>query len=343
MRRRRFMVYILPMGAMIGGLIAVLSRLSHQTLVGKALEMAETTRFDQAPVFVGSRMVGEGIESPEPAALSFHKENLLVSYMNSDRIDEYSGTLEQLRSFHLLKGEPASLAGLSSDSTRVYAADALSGELLIADYQSGELIRSIGSLPDNRGRIKLTNVTCTAGNIYATDAATRQVLVISPSAIPGVRDEWELMLHFPARGAGQWALRYPTAVLATPDGRLLVSDVGNRDVKGFTCNGRFAHMLEQEGEAQMVSPMGMAQDGLPSPGLLALADTVFHPSGVYGQGRIHITDATLARVKVFDTLGGYVLTYGAELRRPRGIVIDQERRLILVADGELHAIMVYTY
>ena len=82
-----------------------------------------------------------------------------------------------------------------------------------------------------------------------------------------------------------------------------------------------------------------------SPALLANKAEVFTPSQnrVNDQGRIHVVDAEPAGVKVFDSLGKYVLSYGTELRQPNGIAIDQKRRLIFISDTALHAIAVYKY
>ena len=89
--------------------------------------------------------------------------------------------------------------------------------------------------------------------------------------------------------------------------------------------------------------MGIAMDNMPSPALLAKKTGGFDPSGVNDQGRIHVVDAQLAKVKVFDPLGKYVLTYGQELRQPNGIAINQKKRLIFISDAKLQAIAVYKY
>lgn len=89
--------------------------------------------------------------------------------------------------------------------------------------------------------------------------------------------------------------------------------------------------------------MGIGFDNLPSPELIALKDSVFEPSGVYEQGRIPIVNTKLAKVKVFNALGKYVLTYGNELEQPNGITIDQNRRLIFVADAKRNAVVLYKY
>ncbi len=124
-----------------------------------------------------------------------------------------------------------------------------------------------------------------------------------------------------------------------------MSDAKSGEVKAFTCSGRSAHLFEKDGAAALKTPMGIAQDDLPSPALLEEKTKIFTPSKnrPNDQGRIHVVDAAPAAVKVFDSQGKYVLSYGTELKQPNGIAIDQKRRLIFISDTALHAIAVYKY
>lgn len=340
LKSKSILLFAILGGVVLGLAIVWFYDRAERNLIDVASRM-EATSFDRRPLFVGVKQMPD--TSLRPFAVTLHEGRLLVSYLSTDRIDEFSDRLEYRRTFRLLGGEGASITGLAIEGDRMYAVDFRSGELLIADYQSGKLLHSFGYYPGRKNRMKLVSVTLSAGNVYATDVATKQVLVISPSTVPDVRDEWELILHFPRSSAKDFELEYPTCVTATPDGRLLVGDAGNKSVKAFTCNGRPAHHFEKEGEASLTAPMGIAIDNLPSPKLLAIADTVFHPSGVYEQGRIHVVDAVQARVKVFDALGSYVFSYGDELRQPNRIAIDHSRRLIFIADAWLRAIVLYKY
>lgn len=340
LKSKSIVLFAILGGVILGLAIVWFYRRSEPNLIDAASGM-EATSFDRRPSFVGLKQMPD--TSLRPFALTLHEGRLLVSYLSTDRIDEFSDKLDYRRTFRLVGGGDASITGLAIEGDRMYAVDFGSGELLIADYESGKLLHSFGYYPGRKNRMKLVSVTLAGGNVYATDVATKQILVISPSTVPGVRDEWELILHFPRSSAKDFQLQYPTCVAATPDGRLVVGDAGNKNVKAFTCNGRPAHDFEKEGEASLTAPMGIAIDNLPSPKLLAMADTVFNPSGVFDQGRIHVVDAVQARVKVFDALGSYVLSYGDELRQPNGIAIDQSRRLIFITDAWLRAIVVYKY
>jgi hypothetical protein len=336
--RSRWLAALVLLGAASLGLGLALAT---RSVMERADAMTARTAFDQPPVFIGMQAVAEG--ELKPFALALHQGRLLVSYLSSDRIDEFSDRLEYRRSLHLLEKAPASITGLAFDGDRLYAADFKSGDLLIVDYKSGKLLQSLGWLPDRKARMKALGVTYRGDNLYVTDVASGQIRVISATAVDKVRDEGELILSFPDRAAKGVHLAYPTWTLVTPDGRLLISDAKDHEVKAFTCSGRFAHLFETQGRAVLSAPMGIAMDDVPSPALAATAEKVFDPSGVQQQGRIHVVDAVLSRVKVFDALGKYVLTYGTELRQPNGIVIDPKARLILVSDAQLRAIAVYKY
>lgn len=338
MRLRWLIVYVLLGAASLGVALAPLTR----SLMERAAAMTAPTVFDQPPVFIGMKAVAAN-DNLKPFALALHEGRLLVSYLSSDRIDELSDRLEHLRTLHLLEEAPASITGLAVDGDRLYAADFKSGDLLIADYKTGKLLQSFGWLPDRKGRIKALGVTYRADNLYVTDVASGQIRVISVTTVDKVREEGELILSFPDRAGRGIHLDYPTWTTVTPDGRLLISDAKDQEVKAFTCSGRFAHLFEKQGMAALQAPMGIAMDDLRSPEFAAAAKTVFEPSGVHEQGRVHVVDAAQARVKVFNALGKYVLTYGEELRQPNAIAIDQTRRLIFISDAQLRAIALYKY
>ncbi len=331
-------LYVLLAAALIGSSVAYFTR----SLMDRAAAVTEPTLFEQPPVFIGLHSIAEAGEL-RPFALALNEGKLLVSYLGTDRIDEFSGKLELLRTLHLLPDEQASITGLAAEGDRIYATDFKSGDLLVADYKTGKLVQSYGLLPDGKSRMKAIGVTYYKNNLYVSDVASQKMLAIGATTEKDARDEGELIVGFPNGRPNEFELGYPTASMVTPDGRLLVSDAKSGEIKAFTCNGRSAHLFEKEGEARLKTPMGIAMDNMPSPVLQAKKTEVFDPSGVNDQGRIHVVDAELAKVKVFDSLGKYVLTYGQELRQPNGIAVNQKRRLIFISDTKLHAIAVYKY
>ncbi|MDH3319657.1 MAG: hypothetical protein OEO84_08195 [Betaproteobacteria bacterium] len=331
-------LYVLLAAALTGLTVAFFAR----SLMDRAAAVTEPTAFDQPPVFIGLHTMA-GAAGLKPFALALNEKRLLVSYLSTDRVDEFSDRLVFKRTLHLLQNEPASITGVAVEGDRIYAADFKSGNLLVADYKTGKLVQSYGWLPGYKTRMKALGVAYHENNLYVSDVASGKMLAIGASAQKDVREEGELIVGFPNGRPEEFELGYPTWSMVTADGRLLVSDAKSGEVKAFTCSGRSAHLFDRAGEATLKTPMGIAMDDLPSPELLARKAAVFDPSRVNDQGRIHVVDATQARVKVFDALGKYVLTYGEELRQPNGIAIDPKRRLIFISDAQLRAIALYKY
>ena len=336
-RAHWLIVAALATAAMSGWALAYFNR----SLVDRAAAVSERTAFDQPPIFIGFLALDES--GLKPFALTLNEGKLLVSYLSSDRIDEFSPKLELIRTLHPLDGEPASITGLAAEGDRIYAADFKSGDLLFADYRTGKLVQSYGWLPGNRSRMKALGVAYYRNNLYVSDVASRKMLAIGALGQKDAIEEGELIISFPNGRPNEFELGYPTWSMVTPDGRLLVSDAKTGEVKAFTCSGRSAHGFERDGEARLQTPMGIALDDVPSPELQARTSGGFDPTHVNDLGRIHVVDATQAQVKVFDVLGKYVLSYGHELKQPNGIAINQKKRLIFISDATLKAIAVYKY
>ncbi len=341
-------------GILIGFTLYFWDQYANPNLIDRAAAFP-TTQFNDLPQYIGSKKVAEDDTTIQPFALALHEGKLLVAYLGSDRVDEFSPTLHFIRTLRLLNGEDGSITGVTVEQDRLYAANFRNGEILVVDYATGTLVNSYGFFPDQKTTMKVFGIITKDEIIYATDSRTNQILAISANEIPNLRDEGELLLSFPSPNAQEYPkdaslrdrrshqLSFPTFTAITPDGRLLVSDVGNKEVKAFTCSGKPAHRFETEGEAAFLAPMGIAFDDLPSPELLSLKDTIFNPSGVFQQGRIHVVDAKLGKIKVFNSLGKYILSYGIELRQPNGIAIDQSRRIIFVADTGSRVVHLYKY
>ena len=341
LKRSHWAITLVLLAAVLTGLaLAWFTR----PVMERAAAMTERTAFSQPPVFIGLQLMPEPGEL-KPFALALNGRKLLVSYLSSDRVDEFSDKLVHLRTLHLLDKEPASITGLAVEGDRIYATDFKSGDLLFADYKTGKLLQSYGWHPDQKTRMKALGVVFHKNNLYVSDVASGQMLAIGAQDEKGMLEEGELIARFPNGRAAEFELGYPTWATVTPDGRLLVSDAKSGEVKAFTCSGRSAHLFEKDGAAALKTPMGIAQDDLPSPALLEEKTKIFTPSKnrPNDQGRIHVVDAAPAAVKVFDSQGKYVLSYGTELKQPNGIAIDQKRRLIFISDTALHAIAVYKY
>ena len=236
------MLGVLAAAAAIGLAIAHIMR----PVMDRAVAMTERTGFAQAPIFVGWHTIAQAA-GLKPFALALSEGKLLVSYLSTDRIDEFSEKLEYRRTLKLLHGKPASITGVALEGDRIYAANFVSGDLLVADYKTGEVIQSYGWLPGYKARMRALGVAYYQKNLYVSDVASRKMLAISALAEKDLRDEGELIVSFPNGKKGEFELGYPTWSLVTPDGRLLVSDARSSEVKAFTCSGRSAHLFDRRG------------------------------------------------------------------------------------------------
>lgn len=334
MHKTKFILILLVSGIIIGVLIWRFNSIEKKSY---------QTSFYEEPEFLKFINITPPDTSSRIFSITQFEDKFFVSFLKSDCIYELDASFTLVRKINLLSGESASITNVVVTDEKIYAVNFKTGELHVADYQSGRLLKSFGFFPDQKTRMKLFGAAYRNDIIYLTETLTNTVIAISLVDVEGLKQEGELLLQFPGKATEDFKLNFPTFLAITQDGRLLVSDVGNRQVKAFSCSGRPGHFFDQTDSAKFVVPMGIAFDDVPSPELLAIADSIFDPSGVYHQGRIHIVDAELARVKVFNSLGKYVLTYGKELQQPNGIAIDQNSRRIYISDSRLNSIAEYRY
>jgi len=207
--------------------------------------------------------------------------------------------------------------------------------------RGGKLRSSFGFLPDQVTRISPLAIDFYGGVLYAADIALRKVLAISMADAPGITEPGELILSIPHDTAV--TLGFPSAVMVTPDGRLLVGDAENGLVRVFTCDGRAVYTFDTLSAERVPAPLAFAIDDIMDP---ALQDSsTFDPSGVRNLGRIHVVDGNNSVVHMFNPLGRFLSTYPADsmLVRPSDIAIDRQENRIYVADPRAKRILVFRY
>jgi DNA-binding beta-propeller fold protein YncE len=206
-----------------------------------------------------------------------------------------------------------------------------------------------------------------AGEVYVTDSARAEVLVIAPegrSALPlklGVRPAQPTgiaydsrrrqlivadtaahrLLVFAAdgthlstigrRGTAGGEFNFPTHLWVESDGGLLVSDSLNFRVQSFDAEGRFVASFGRQGDGIGDAPRqkGIASDR---------------------HGHIYVADAVLDALQIFDRSGRLLLALGGrgsetgEFRLPAGVFIESgDAELIYVADSANRRIQVLRY
>lgn len=175
-------------------------------------------------------------------------------------------------------------------------------------------------------------------------------------------------------GVGQSRFFGPRGVVLGPDGRVYVTDTGNKRVQVFEPDGRFAFQWGGGGviEGYLDEPVGIA---VGPDGAIYVADTwnqrvqVFDQNGVFlrqwpiagwdaglaeekpylavdGNGTVYVTDPGYYRVLVFDSRGDYHLSFGQygfderSFGLPTGIAVAEDGS-VYVVDNQGARILVF--
>ena len=112
---------------------------------------------------------------------------------------------------------------------------------------------------------------------------------------------------------------YPSG-LAIGTNILAVVDRHNAAIKMFDSSGNFLQTFSGHGKNSLQKPF----------------DAVFLPNR-----RLVVTDPEAGAVKVFDCTGQYITDLEGNIRHPRGITLDLQRKEFIIVDGHLRKICVY--
>lgn len=336
-------VVLLATGVVLAVVLFFGTRYYWGSVADRVMLEADTTRFDEAPVFITSIPLGRDGQVYRPYCLAESGDSLFVVYAEQSFIDIYDRDFQQLSSIHLEGLEGGLISALAVDNNTLYVAD-LRGKEIRVHRRGGEFIESYKWLPDAATRIVPHALALRDGILYVTDVANRRLHAISISPIPGLREQGELLFSTAPGSGGKAGFEYPSCVAVTPDGRMLISDLSAGAVYVFGCDGRFGGTFISAAPPAKFAPAGIAFDNLPSPSLLEQSKKSFDPSGLLQQGRVHVVDRSSRSVRVFDATGKAVLSYGADrLGIPNGILIQVARRLIFIADTQQGCLFVYKY
>jgi len=119
------------------------------------------------------------------------------------------------------------------------------------------------------------------------------------------------------------SLQKPYGVAVDGNGRVYVTDTDQAAVLVFDDAAREVRSLGDTGHVRLVTPVGIAVDR---------------------SGNVFVGDVGLSEVVSFDPSGQLRLVFGSKegVRSPSGIVVDDARSRVLVADSREHRIFVFS-
>jgi len=295
--------------------------------------------YSMLPEFERTQLLTEDGDTLLPVRIELDHDTLYVSYNGRSRIDVFTPDFVRLRTIALTDPEPIYPTSFTVSDSAIYIVDHAKRALIATD-RDGRIHESFNTLPDGKTPLSPLAVAFHGGVAYVTDIALRRVLAISMVEASGITEKGELILQIPVDEANQ--IGFPSAVRVTLDGRLLIGDAESGTVRVFTCDGRPIYDFDTIPLPGAMAPLGFAVDGIQD---ASLQDSSrFDPSNVHTHGRYHVVDGNNAVVHMFNPLGHYIGSYGAEdLTRPSDIAIDTKRARIYIADPHAQRIVVYKY
>ncbi|PLX88716.1 MAG: hypothetical protein C0618_03670 [Desulfuromonas sp.] len=250
-----------------------------------------------------------------PQALAAASGKLYVSYQRLNMVDvlDYQGV--RLKFFDPYPKGPINAVSLATDRwNNLYLVDARNHSILVFDE---ELTFQSFFPPDRMNPADVASVNVPSGitinrsNVYVADMGS--------SMAKSFMMDGNFVLAVPGTGKTEREPWHPIDIEITDDGRILVSDLKNRNISVFNCIGNFAHEFAiPEGRDRLQLPGGLAIDS---------------------EGRVHVLDRGSQKIFVYDNYGRFLFTYGLtgegplRLKSPMGIAIDKEKNLIFIADS----------
>jgi len=275
-----------------------------------------------------------------PTRLQLFDELLYIAYAGKPYIDVYTTELEPVESIALREPEGVVPTSFAVTASQLLVVDHKLGLILVYDHE-GNLQNSYDRLPGDGGDFSPIAISFFDGVAYVADTRTGRALAISMTDQPGVTEAGELILTIPK--SEEPSLGFPSALLVTMDGRLLVGEAESGQIRVYTCDGRSVYSFDSIPDLGKPAINAFAVDDVADPSLQD--ESSFDPSGVRYMGRIHVLDAANGVIHMFNPLGAYISSYPRDQRLsgPAGIAIDAETRRIYVADGPANCILVYRY
>ncbi len=296
--------------------------------------------YTNLPVLESTYLAGGEGRQLSPVRLFLKDDTLYVAYTGVARIDLFDKALNSIGSIPLDDPELVYPTDFIVADSEIFVCDHAKQIIVVYD-RDGDFLESYGKLPDNMTQLRPFSLAYLGGVLYVGDAGQHGVLAISMTDAPGITEKGELILTIPMDSA--FAIGFPSALLITVDGRMLIGDASNGEVKAFTCDGRYIYPFDSVKTKFRMAPQGFAIDNIIDP---CLQDTTsFDPSGLRGIGRIHMVDAVAGQIHMFNPVGKYIASYpaGDLLDKPSDIAIDTDSNRVYVAEPVTGRILVFRY
>lgn len=250
-----------------------------------------------------------------PQALAVANGKLYVSYQRLNMVDilDYEGN--RLEFFDPYPKGPINAVSMAIDRwNNLYVVDGRNRSILVFD---DKLEFQSFFPPERLNPEDVTSVSVPSG--ITIHSNTVYVADMGSSMAKSFMMDGNFVLAVPGTGKTEKEPWHPISIAVTDDGRILVSDLKNRNVSVFNCIGNYAHEFAvPDGTDRLQSPGGMAIDN---------------------DGRVHVLDRGNQKIFVYDNYGRFLFTYGStgegplRLQSPMGIAIDKEKKLIFIADS----------
>lgn len=250
-----------------------------------------------------------------PQALAVANGKLYVSYQRLNMVDilDYEGN--RIEFFDPYPKGPINAVSMAIDSwNNLFVVDGRNRSILVFD---DKLEFQSFFPPERLNPEDVTSVSVPSG--VTIHSNTVYVADMGSSMAKSFMLDGNFVLAVPGTGKTEKEPWHPISIAVTDDGRILVSDLKNRNVSVFNCIGNYAHEFAvPDGKDRLQSPGGMAIDN---------------------DGRVHVLDRGNQKIFVYDNYGRFLFTYGStgegplRLQSPMGIAIDKEKKLVFIADS----------
>ena len=312
--------------------------LALMVLAGGCSRRGTGTAYDDPPAPLKTVFFTMRAPLDRPARLAVVGDSLFVSFNGESLLGVFDLELNLARTIRLRAPEDILPTGFAVTDSSFVVCDHGRGLLAVFD-RAGNLVTSFDRMPGGNRKLAPLAVAAVGGVAYVADMNLRRVLAVALNEQPGVTGRGELVLTIPRRGKG--GLGLPSAVRVTPDGRVLVGDGLRGEVGVYTCNAERIYTFDAVPGTGRIAPQAFAWDGVRDPG--GRTEEAFDPSGLGGQGRIHMLDGFNGRVHMFDPRGRYLASYpaGDRLQGPAGLAVHAPSGRIFVADPAAGCIRIF--